>query len=97
MNIQHYLSLIAELKIMVHLRPHVNVIGLVGACTCGIEKRQLFVLTEFCGRGSLLDYLDDHRLDFEPVSPGNADGDSRLVSAASKPPSPSTAPADLPG
>lgn len=65
---------------MVHLRPHVNVIRLLGACTCGIENRQLFVLTEFCGCGSLLDYLDDHKLDFEPVSLGQNDGDdSRIV------------------
>lgn len=56
MNYHHYAALAAELKIMSHLRPHVNVLSLVGAYTA-VEKRQLFLLTEYCDGGSLLDYV----------------------------------------
>lgn len=56
MNYHHYAALAAELKIMSNLRPHVNVLSIVGAYTA-VEKRQLFLLTEYCDGGSLLDYI----------------------------------------
>lgn len=65
LNLQQYRSLADELKIMSHIRPHVNVLTLVGACTQNVANRELFVLTEFCENGSLRDYLIKNSMKFE--------------------------------
>ena len=72
----------AELKIMSNLRPHVNVIRLIGSCTTDLQKRQLFVLTEFCDNGSLLDYISSKFQDLEALV-YNGD-DPRSVSQTDK-------------
>jgi len=36
-------SLLSELKIMIHLGPHINVVNLLGACTKGIEDGVFFL------------------------------------------------------
>lgn len=50
---------------MSHIRPHVNVIRLIGACTQNVENRELYVLTELCDNGSLRDYLIRNTMKFE--------------------------------
>lgn len=65
---EFFRALIDELKIMSHIRPHVNVLNLVGACTTELENRQLYVITEFCENGSLKDYLEDNYIKFEGVA-----------------------------
>ncbi len=57
--------MVDELKIMCHIRPHPNVLGLIGACTTFIENKQLFILTDYCEYGSLRDYLAKHYIKFE--------------------------------
>ena len=37
-------SLISELKIMIHLGSHLNVVNLLGACTNDISKGQIFCI-----------------------------------------------------
>lgn len=64
-DFQNFRALVDELKIMSYLRPHINVLGLVGACTSGVDKRQLFVLTEYCENGSLRNYLVENYIKFE--------------------------------
>ncbi|KAK0183116.1 hypothetical protein PV327_001186 [Microctonus hyperodae] len=57
-------ALASELKIMVHLGKHLNVVNLLGACTRNIAKRELLVIVEYCRFGNLHNYLLRHRLDF---------------------------------
>lgn len=40
-------ALASELKIMVHLGKHLNVVNLLGACTKNISKRTYFKVVEF--------------------------------------------------
>ncbi|XP_076244476.1 PDGF- and VEGF-receptor related isoform X2 [Calliopsis andreniformis] len=57
-------ALASELKIMVHLGKHLNVVNLLGACTKNISKRELLVIVEYCRFGNLHNYLLRHRSDF---------------------------------
>ncbi|XP_014211548.1 vascular endothelial growth factor receptor 1-like [Copidosoma floridanum] len=57
-------ALASELKIMVHLGKHLNVVNLLGACTKNIAKRELLVIVEFCRFGNLQNYLLRHRENF---------------------------------
>ncbi|XP_012285918.1 vascular endothelial growth factor receptor 1 isoform X2 [Orussus abietinus] len=69
-------ALASELKIMVHLGKHLNVVNLLGACTKNISKRELMVIVEYCRYGNLHNFLLRHREDFidqiDPAS-GNLD------------------------
>ncbi|KAG7484543.1 hypothetical protein MATL_G00050500 [Megalops atlanticus] len=47
-------ALMSELKIMSHLGPHLNIVNLLGACT---KPGPLYLITEFCRHGDLVDYL----------------------------------------
>ncbi|XP_014609483.1 PREDICTED: vascular endothelial growth factor receptor 1 isoform X2 [Polistes canadensis] len=57
-------ALASELKIMVHLGKHLNVVNLLGACTKNICKRELLVIVEYCRFGNLHNFLLRHRMDF---------------------------------
>ncbi|XP_044012996.1 vascular endothelial growth factor receptor kdr-like isoform X2 [Aphidius gifuensis] len=57
-------ALASELKIMVHLGKHLNVVNLLGACTKNIAKRELLVIVEYCRYGNLHNYLIKHRSQF---------------------------------
>ncbi|XP_066998855.2 platelet-derived growth factor receptor alpha [Anabrus simplex] len=57
-------ALASELKIMVHLGKHLNVVNLLGACTNNIIKRELYVIVEYCPFGNVHNYLLRHREDF---------------------------------
>lgn len=54
-------ALASELKIMIHLGKHLNVVNLLGACTKNLHKRELLVIVEFCTFGNLHQYLLSHR------------------------------------
>jgi FMS-like tyrosine kinase 1 len=58
-------ALIAELKIMIHLGKHLNIMNLLGAVTKSIEKRELLMIVEFCCFGNLQDFLQSHRRSFK--------------------------------
>ncbi|XP_021947889.1 platelet-derived growth factor receptor beta isoform X3 [Folsomia candida] len=61
----HIKALMSELKIMVHLGRHVNVVNLLGAVTTNlVKKKELFVIVEFCKYGSLLNYMHRHKHTF---------------------------------
>ena len=55
------LDLMKEIKIMQHIGRHLNVISLLGACTTGIQKRELFVIVEYCCYGNLQKLLQNNR------------------------------------
>ena len=44
-------ALMAELKIMIHLGRHLNIVNLLGACTVGLARRELWVIVEYCRSG----------------------------------------------
>ncbi|XP_046666078.1 vascular endothelial growth factor receptor kdr-like isoform X3 [Homalodisca vitripennis] len=54
-------ALASELKIMIHLGKHLNVVNVLGACTGDLNKRELLVLVEYCQYGNLHNYLRNHR------------------------------------
>jgi len=55
--------LASELKILIHLGQHKNIINLLGACTRG---KRLMVIMEFAPHGSLLSFLRSKRDIYEP-------------------------------
>lgn len=57
-------ALASELKIMIHLGRHLNVVNLLGACTRDIHKRELVVIVEYCRYGNLHDFLLKQRSNF---------------------------------
>ncbi|XP_076382488.1 vascular endothelial growth factor receptor 1 isoform X2 [Megalopta genalis] len=63
-NIFYTCALASELKIMVHLGKHLNVVNLLGAYTKNILKHELLVIVEFCRFGNLHNYLLKHRSNF---------------------------------
>ncbi|KAE8287831.1 Platelet-derived growth factor receptor beta [Larimichthys crocea] len=67
-------SLMSELKVMVHLGPHLNVVNLLGACTRG---GPVYLITEFCRHGDLVNYLQRNKHTFlqsDPHTKSDSDG-----------------------
>ncbi|TRY91336.1 hypothetical protein DNTS_030142 [Danionella cerebrum] len=54
-------ALMSELKIMSHLGPHLNIVNLLGACT---KQGPLYLVTEYCRYGDLVDYLHRNKQSF---------------------------------
>uniref|UniRef100_A0A671KU48 receptor protein-tyrosine kinase n=1 Tax=Sinocyclocheilus anshuiensis TaxID=1608454 RepID=A0A671KU48_9TELE len=54
-------ALMSELKIMSHLGPHLNIVNLLGACT---KHGPLYLVTEYCRFGDLVDYLHRNKHSF---------------------------------
>ncbi|XP_057369375.1 vascular endothelial growth factor receptor 2-like [Daphnia carinata] len=63
-NVAALEALVGELKIMIHLGAHLNVVNLLGACTKSVIKGELLVIVEYCRFGNLQTYLVGHRTDF---------------------------------
>ena len=59
-----YKDLASELKILIHLGEHKQIVNLLGACTRG---GKLCVVLEYCPHGSLLNFLRDRRDIFQPT------------------------------
>ncbi|XP_050092678.1 platelet-derived growth factor receptor alpha-like [Anopheles aquasalis] len=57
-------ALVLELKIMIHLGQHLNVVNLLGAVTTNIAKRELMVILEYCPYGSVQSVLLKNREHF---------------------------------
>ncbi|XP_051793851.1 platelet-derived growth factor receptor beta-like isoform X2 [Acanthochromis polyacanthus] len=65
-------SLMSELKVLVHLGPHLNVVNLLGACTRG---GPVYLITEFCRHGDLVNYLQRNKHTFLHRDTVNGDSD----------------------
>ena len=52
-------ALMSELKIMMHLGKHLNIVNLLGACTTSLARRNLFVIVEYC-RYILLLHINEY-------------------------------------
>ncbi|XP_023244351.1 platelet-derived growth factor receptor alpha-like isoform X4 [Centruroides sculpturatus] len=77
-------ALMAELKILIHLRPHVNIVNLLGAVTENMAKGELMVVVEYCRYGNLRHYLLGRKSAFVPRSPSSEKSDyENLTSPAS--------------
>ncbi|CAL1613295.1 unnamed protein product [Knipowitschia caucasica] len=75
-------ALMSELKIMSHLGPHLNIVNLLGACT---KQGPLYLVTEYCRYGDLVDYLHRNKHTFlQYYAEKNQDNDS-LISTGSTP------------
>ncbi|XP_037554264.1 platelet-derived growth factor receptor alpha [Nematolebias whitei] len=59
-------ALMSELKIMTHLGPHLNIVNLLGACT---KSGPIYIITEYCFYGDLVNYLHKNRENFHSLSP----------------------------
>ncbi|XP_068247651.1 LOW QUALITY PROTEIN: vascular endothelial growth factor receptor kdr-like [Palaemon carinicauda] len=58
-------ALRSEVKIMIHIGRHVNIVNLLGACSKDLAtKGELLLLVEYCKHGNILDYMRRRRKDF---------------------------------
>ncbi|XP_047658234.1 vascular endothelial growth factor receptor kdr-like isoform X2 [Tachysurus fulvidraco] len=70
-------ALMSELKILIHIGHHLNVVNLLGACTK--QGGPLMIIVEFCKYGNLSNYLRGKRGDF--VVYKSQDGKAMLPSS----------------
>ncbi|KAF7667685.1 hypothetical protein LDENG_00052750 [Lucifuga dentata] len=59
-----YRALMSELKILIHIGHHLNVVNLLGACTK--QGGPLMVIVEYCKHGNLSSYLKSKRGEYSP-------------------------------
>ncbi|KAM9795325.1 platelet-derived growth factor receptor beta [Neosynchiropus ocellatus] len=75
-------ALMSELKIMSHLGPHLNIVNLLGACT---KHGPLYLVTEYCRYGDLVDYLHRNKHTFLQYYAEKNQDSSDLISRGSTP------------
>ncbi|KAB7502256.1 Vascular endothelial growth factor receptor 3 [Armadillidium nasatum] len=72
----HLRALIMELKIMIHLGKHLNIVNLLGAHTSNIDKGELWILVEYCKYGNLLKFIQRGKAQFiNQIDPVTSDID----------------------
>ncbi|XP_043925533.1 vascular endothelial growth factor receptor 3 isoform X2 [Protopterus annectens] len=71
-------ALMSELKILIHIGNHLNVVNLLGACTR--SNGPLMVIVEFCKYGNLSNYLRTKREGFIPYRERSPKSTSQLCS-----------------
>jgi FMS-like tyrosine kinase 1 len=57
-------SLLAELKILIHVGRHMNIVNLLGSVTKDLIKGELMVVVEYCRYGNIRSFLLAHRRTF---------------------------------
>uniref|UniRef100_A0A3Q4HQ08 Vascular endothelial growth factor receptor 3 n=1 Tax=Neolamprologus brichardi TaxID=32507 RepID=A0A3Q4HQ08_NEOBR len=96
-------ALMSELKILIHIGNHLNVVNLLGACTK--PNGPLMVIVEYCKYGNLSNFLRAKREFFLPYrdrSPKTQSQVRRMIEAGQiaqrtrQPPSPSSSPLTAP-
>lgn len=60
-------ALLSELKILIHIGTHLNIVNLIGAVTTHVNKGIFYVLVEYCSKGCLRNYLMAHKKNFVRV------------------------------
>ncbi|XP_039298982.1 vascular endothelial growth factor receptor 2 [Nilaparvata lugens] len=79
-DVSHIKALTTELKVMIHLGKHLNVVNLLGACTRNLNNRELLVIVEYCRYGNMHDYLRRNRNNFiNQINPKTGLFDSNLI------------------
>ncbi|XP_019937018.2 vascular endothelial growth factor receptor 2 isoform X2 [Paralichthys olivaceus] len=66
-----YHALMSELKILIHIGHHLNVVNLLGACTK--PGGPLMVIVEYCKHGNLSSYLKSKRGEYSPYKKRRVD------------------------
>ncbi|WAQ97904.1 VGFR1-like protein [Mya arenaria] len=59
------MTLLSELKILIHIGQHVNILNLLGAVTKNIARGELYVIVEYCHFGNLRNYVLKHKDEFK--------------------------------
>ncbi|XP_061593975.1 vascular endothelial growth factor receptor 2 isoform X1 [Cololabis saira] len=73
-----YRALMSELKILIHIGHHLNVVNLLGACTK--PGGPLMVIVEYCKHGNLSSYLKSKRGEYSPYKRKRVDSQRWLSS-----------------
>ncbi|ODM92358.1 Vascular endothelial growth factor receptor 2 [Orchesella cincta] len=77
-NAQHLRAMLQEVKTMMYVGQHPQIVTLIGCCTLNIREGYLFIVMEHCEKGSLETYLKANQGNFinharkgklEPVAP----------------------------
>ncbi|XP_063602901.1 vascular endothelial growth factor receptor 1-like [Penaeus indicus] len=72
-------ALRSELKIMMHIGRHMNIVNLLGACSKHFaSKGELLLLVEYCKHGNILEYMRRHRKEFVDQMSKNGNADHRM-------------------
>ena len=76
-----YKSLASEIKILIHIGNHENIVNLLGACTSG---GKLVAIMEYCSHGNLMNFLRDRRehFSFDWIKKGDNRGNFCLLDVA---------------
>ncbi len=61
-------ALMSELKILIFIGKHPNLVNLLGACTERLHDMELYVILEYCRHGNLLNYLRKSRRTFSSAT-----------------------------
>ncbi|XP_062606193.1 vascular endothelial growth factor receptor 3-like, partial [Saccostrea cucullata] len=64
---EQMMALLSELKILIHVGQHLNIVNLLGAVTKDIRYGELYVIVEYCHFGNLRSYLLKHKEEFRDV------------------------------
>ncbi|KAK8759242.1 hypothetical protein V5799_003128 [Amblyomma americanum] len=84
------MALMAELKILIHLGRHLNIVNILGAVTKNLAKGELMVIVEYCKFGNLRHYLLRHRERFiNQLNPETGRVDPDICYSPKSPTSPS--------
>ncbi|XP_046352612.1 vascular endothelial growth factor receptor 1-like [Haliotis rufescens] len=62
---EQMMALLSELKILIHIGQHLNIVNLLGAVTKNIRFGELYVLVEYCLFGNLRNYLIKNQSSFK--------------------------------
>ncbi|KAJ8297452.1 hypothetical protein KUTeg_023983 [Tegillarca granosa] len=62
---EQMIALLSELKILIHVGQHLNIVNLLGAVTKDIRYGELYVIVEYCHFGNLRNYLVKYRDTFK--------------------------------
>ncbi|KFB42826.1 VEGF receptor [Anopheles sinensis] len=57
-------SILAELKMIILIGRHLNIVNLLGAVTENIRNDQLMIILEYCRYGSVLEYMRENKSNF---------------------------------
>ena len=63
-NFNDIRNLAGELKMIIHVGQHENIVNVLGACT---KYPKLYMIIEYCSHGSLLEFLRKRRPIFQPT------------------------------
>ncbi|KFB47609.1 hypothetical protein ZHAS_00015579 [Anopheles sinensis] len=61
-------AMLAELKIIILIGQHLNIVNFLGAVTENIDKNELMIVLEYCPYGNVLDFIRSNKANFVDCS-----------------------------